>query len=243
MSPRRWRRRSAAIVIDAKTGKVLYSANANGRRYPASLTKMMTLYLTFEALANGQDQQEHARCRFRRMPRPQPPTEARRARPAVRSRSRPRSCRWSPSRPTIRPTALGEMLGGNEDHFARMMTAKARAARHERHGLPQCQRPARSRPVHHRARHGHARHRAAGSISRNITAISRSAPSSMARQRINGHNRLLGTHQGRRRHQDRLYTGLRLQSRLLGCRRRPPPRRRGAWAAPRAAAATTRWRR
>ncbi|WP_292247351.1 serine hydrolase, partial [Mesorhizobium sp.] len=45
--------KSAAIVIDAKTGKVLYSSDANGRRYPASLTKMMTLYLTFEALAKG----------------------------------------------------------------------------------------------------------------------------------------------------------------------------------------------
>jgi len=33
----------AAIVVDAKTGKVLYSSDANGRRYPASLTKMMTL--------------------------------------------------------------------------------------------------------------------------------------------------------------------------------------------------------
>ncbi|TGR70323.1 D-alanyl-D-alanine carboxypeptidase, partial [Mesorhizobium sp. M2D.F.Ca.ET.223.01.1.1] len=45
--------KSAAIVVDAKTGKVLYSSDANGRRYPASLTKMMTLYLTFEALAKG----------------------------------------------------------------------------------------------------------------------------------------------------------------------------------------------
>ena len=45
--------KSAAIVIDAKTGRVLYSSDANGRRYPASLTKMMTLYLTFEALAKG----------------------------------------------------------------------------------------------------------------------------------------------------------------------------------------------
>ncbi len=43
----------AAIVIDARTGKVLHSENADARRYPASLTKMMTLYLTFEALANG----------------------------------------------------------------------------------------------------------------------------------------------------------------------------------------------
>jgi D-alanyl-D-alanine carboxypeptidase len=44
---------SAAIVIDAKTGKVLYASNADEKRYPASLTKMMTLYLLFEALEAG----------------------------------------------------------------------------------------------------------------------------------------------------------------------------------------------
>jgi D-alanyl-D-alanine carboxypeptidase len=40
----------ASIVVDAKTGKVLYQSNADARRYPASLTKMMTLYLLFEAV-------------------------------------------------------------------------------------------------------------------------------------------------------------------------------------------------
>jgi D-alanyl-D-alanine carboxypeptidase len=43
----------SAIVVDAKSGKVLYSDDADGRRYPASLTKMMTLYLLFEAIQNG----------------------------------------------------------------------------------------------------------------------------------------------------------------------------------------------
>ena len=43
----------AGIVIDAKTGKVLYSENADSLRYPASLTKMMTLYMVFEALEAG----------------------------------------------------------------------------------------------------------------------------------------------------------------------------------------------
>lgn len=40
----------SAYMIDAKTGKALYSQNANAPRYPASLTKLMTLYLLFEAL-------------------------------------------------------------------------------------------------------------------------------------------------------------------------------------------------
>ena len=43
----------SAIVIDAKSGEVLISKNANTVRYPASLTKLMTLYITFEALEKG----------------------------------------------------------------------------------------------------------------------------------------------------------------------------------------------
>ncbi|WP_297325877.1 D-alanyl-D-alanine carboxypeptidase family protein [Nitrosomonas sp.] len=40
----------ASIVIDADTGAVLHQSNADASRYPASLTKMMTLYMLFEAL-------------------------------------------------------------------------------------------------------------------------------------------------------------------------------------------------
>ena len=45
--------RYAAYVVDAVTGEVLHQQNADARRYPASLTKMMTLYLLFEALEKG----------------------------------------------------------------------------------------------------------------------------------------------------------------------------------------------
>ena len=41
---------AAAIVVDAESGSVLYESNAGARTYPASLTKMMTLYLLFEAI-------------------------------------------------------------------------------------------------------------------------------------------------------------------------------------------------
>ncbi len=43
----------ASLVIDADTGVVLHQENAGSKRYPASLTKMMTLYLTFQALERG----------------------------------------------------------------------------------------------------------------------------------------------------------------------------------------------
>lgn len=45
--------RYAAYVMDANSGEVLYEKNADSPRYPASITKLMTLYLTFEALQAG----------------------------------------------------------------------------------------------------------------------------------------------------------------------------------------------
>lgn len=44
---------TSSIMIDAESGKVISQYNADERRYPASLTKLMTLYLTFEAIENG----------------------------------------------------------------------------------------------------------------------------------------------------------------------------------------------
>ena len=45
--------RYAAIVVDATTGEVLFARRADSPRYPASVTKMMTLYLVFEAIEAG----------------------------------------------------------------------------------------------------------------------------------------------------------------------------------------------
>ena len=43
----------SAIVVDANSGRTLYSADENGLRHPASITKVMTLYLLFEKLESG----------------------------------------------------------------------------------------------------------------------------------------------------------------------------------------------
>jgi D-alanyl-D-alanine carboxypeptidase len=40
----------ASVVMDAESGSIIDSTNADVVTYPASLTKMMTLYLTFDAL-------------------------------------------------------------------------------------------------------------------------------------------------------------------------------------------------
>ena len=45
--------RYASIVVDASSGEVLFARFADARRYPASITKVMTLYLVFEALESG----------------------------------------------------------------------------------------------------------------------------------------------------------------------------------------------
>ncbi|MCQ1854844.1 D-alanyl-D-alanine carboxypeptidase [Neorhizobium galegae] len=115
----------AGIVVDAKTGKVLYSEDPDGLRYPASLTKMMTLYLTFEALESGRislDTQvpvsAHAAA--------EPPSKL-----GVRaggSVSVDQAIRALVTRSANdMATALGEFVGGSEERFASLMTGKARA--------------------------------------------------------------------------------------------------------------------
>ena len=44
----------SALVLDIDTGKVLYASAADQTRYPASLTKMMTLYMVFDKLQSGE---------------------------------------------------------------------------------------------------------------------------------------------------------------------------------------------
>ena len=45
--------KTTAIVMDARNGEILYSQRADSLRYPASVTKVMTMYLAFDALASG----------------------------------------------------------------------------------------------------------------------------------------------------------------------------------------------
>ncbi|QKD03773.1 D-alanyl-D-alanine carboxypeptidase [Mesorhizobium loti] len=117
--------RPAAIVVDAKTGKVLYSADANGRRYPASLTKMMTLYLTFEALAKGKISR-NSPVVFSAHASAEAPTKLG-VKPGGSVTVDTAILSIVTKSANDSATALGEMLGGNETTFARMMTAKARA--------------------------------------------------------------------------------------------------------------------
>jgi D-alanyl-D-alanine carboxypeptidase len=115
----------ADIVIDAETGEVLHQDGADLHNYPASLTKMMTLYLTFEALHKGRlklDQQipvsAHASA--------QAPTKLG-LRPAQTIRVETCILGLVTKSANDGAVTLAEALGGGSElRFAGMMTAKAR---------------------------------------------------------------------------------------------------------------------
>ncbi|MFC3076910.1 D-alanyl-D-alanine carboxypeptidase [Phenylobacterium terrae] len=114
----------AAIVVDAKTGEVLYAKRADSPRYPASITKVMTLYLVMEQLAAGKLKLDD------------------------RVVISPRAAAQSPTKLGLRPgdsisvddamkalatksandiaVALAEHIGGTESRFAALMTLRAK---------------------------------------------------------------------------------------------------------------------
>lgn len=117
--------RYAAIVVDANTGETLHSSSADSRRYPASLTKMMTLYLTFEALSKGRIQKD-SKVVFSKNAAAEPPTKIGvKAGGSISVEAAILSLITRSANDAS--TALGEMIGGSEENFARMMTAKARS--------------------------------------------------------------------------------------------------------------------
>lgn len=114
----------AAYVVDAKTGKVLYSSNANAKRYPASLTKMMTLYLLFEALDGGKTTLD-ARMPVSAHAAAQAPSKlGLKAGGSIRVRDAILALVTKSANDAA--VVIGEYLGGTETQFARLMTARAR---------------------------------------------------------------------------------------------------------------------
>ena len=133
----------AGIVIDAKTGKTLYANDADELRYPASLTKMMTLYMMFEALERGAIKLD-TRIKFSANAAKEPPTKL--GVGAGRSVTVEQIIYSLVTKSANdASTAIAEHLGGSEAKFASMMTAKARSLGMSRttfrnaHGLPNSQ--------------------------------------------------------------------------------------------------------
>ena len=115
----------AAIVIDANTGKVLYENDANETRFPASLAKMMTVYLMFDQLEAGKATL-NSPVFFSANAASQPPSKL-----GIKSGSfliydeAIRALTVKSANDVA--MAVAETIGGTGENFASMMTAKARA--------------------------------------------------------------------------------------------------------------------
>lgn len=116
--------RYAAFVMDARTGQVLFSRNGDAQRYPASLTKMMTAYMLFEALESGKVSKS-TRIPISAKAAAEPPTKIGLRAGASITVDNAIKALVTRSANDI-ATAAGEFLGGSEATFARMMTEKAR---------------------------------------------------------------------------------------------------------------------
>ncbi|WP_411286580.1 D-alanyl-D-alanine carboxypeptidase [Phenylobacterium sp.] len=113
----------AAIVVDAKSGEVLYARRADSPRYPASITKVMTLYLTFEALASGKLRLDDS---VLISPRAAAQSPTKLGVPAGQSISVSDAMQaLSIKSANDVAVAMAEKLGGTEQRFAALMTLRA----------------------------------------------------------------------------------------------------------------------
>ncbi|HZL00637.1 MAG TPA: D-alanyl-D-alanine carboxypeptidase family protein, partial [Caulobacteraceae bacterium] len=113
-----------AIVLDARSGEVLYAERADSPRYPASVTKLMTFYLAFDALASGR-----LRLNDELMVSPlaaaQPPTKlGLRAGETIPVEEALHAMAVHSANDMA--VAVAERVGGTESQFAALMTLKAR---------------------------------------------------------------------------------------------------------------------
>ncbi|TCD13226.1 D-alanyl-D-alanine carboxypeptidase [Oricola cellulosilytica] len=117
--------RYASFVIDANSGKVLHNRYGDAPRYPASLTKMMTLYMLFEAMQQGK---VNKNTRIVMSPHAESMQPSKLGIPAGKSISAEQAIYALVTKSANDvAAAVGEHLGGTESNFAKMMTAKARA--------------------------------------------------------------------------------------------------------------------
>lgn len=116
--------KKAAIVLDGHTGRVLYADNADEPRYPASLTKIMTLYLLFEAIENG-DARLDSHIVMTPLGASRPPSKLGLAAGQALTVEEAILSLVTRSANDV-ASAIGAFLSGTEDAFATKMTAKAR---------------------------------------------------------------------------------------------------------------------
>lgn len=131
----------ASMVIDARSGEILYARNHDTQLHPASLTKMMTLYVVFQAIEHGEITLD-TMVTISRNAAAEPPSKLG-LRPGQRIALRYLIRAAAVRSANDAATALGEAISGTEDAFTARMTQTARAMGmnntrfHNAHGLTQ----------------------------------------------------------------------------------------------------------
>jgi D-alanyl-D-alanine carboxypeptidase len=115
----------AAYVIDARTGEVLHARNADTRLHPASLTKMMTLYIAFDAIKRGEISLD-TQVKISQHAASEPPSKlGMRPGQTIALRYLIRGAAVKSANDAA--TAIGEAISGSEAKFARRMNRTAKA--------------------------------------------------------------------------------------------------------------------
>nr|WP_085792453.1 D-alanyl-D-alanine carboxypeptidase family protein [Roseivivax jejudonensis] len=115
----------AGMVMDARSGTVYYSENADTRLHPASLTKMMTLYIAFEAVEHGELSMDTLVTISRNAASEPPSKLGLRSGQKIKLRYLVRAAAVKSANDAA--TAIGEAISGSEAAFARRMNRTAKA--------------------------------------------------------------------------------------------------------------------
>lgn len=116
---------AASIVVDGNTGAVLHASNADAIRHPASLTKMMTLYMLFERLESGRIKLTSEMPASAHAAAQAPSKMGLKTGDTIKVETAIKALVVKSANDVA--TVIAEYLGGDEPTFARMMTAKARS--------------------------------------------------------------------------------------------------------------------
>ena len=115
----------AAMVMDARSGEVLHSRNADTRLHPASLTKMMTLYIAFEAVRRGEISMDTMVTISKKAANEPPSKLGMKPGQKIKLRYLVRAAAVKSANDAA--TAIGEAIEGSEAAFARRMNRTAKA--------------------------------------------------------------------------------------------------------------------
>jgi len=115
----------AGIVMDAKTGKVLYESDADAYRYPASISKVMTLYVLFQELSAGHIKLTTQMPVSKHAAAASPTKLGLKAGSTISVENAIKSLVTISANDMAR--VIAEYIGGSEENFAKRMTTTARA--------------------------------------------------------------------------------------------------------------------